>query len=215
MYIPPAYQPPSPEIAVAVMTRFPFATLITVDGTRPVATHIPLHLEPAAGPHGTLIGHVARANPHGALLSSRTESLAIFHGPHAYVSPTWYRDHPAVPTWHHVTVHAYGVARVIADRGELSAHMNRLIAQFESGPGAWSAQQAPPDFLDRMMAGITLFELPIARLETQCKLGQKRSVEDRTQVIEALQRSGRPEDAAVAAWMVSLPSVPPEFPITP
>ena len=215
MYIPPADQPPSPEVAGAILTRFPFATLITADGTRPVATHIPLHFDPAAGPHGTLTGHVARANPHGALLSSRTESLAIFHGPHAYVSPIWYRDHPAVPTWHHVTVHAYGVARVIADRGEMTAHMNRLIAQFESGTGAWGSNQVPAEYLDRMMAGITLFELPIARLETQCKLGQKRSLEDRIRVIEALQQSGRAEDASVAAWMTSFPSLPPESPITP
>lgn len=215
MYIPAAYESPSQEVSVAVMTRFPFATLISFDGARPVATHIPLSFKPSHGPNGTLFGHLARANAHGALLANGTESLAIFHGPHAYVSPTWYADHPAVPTWHHVSVHAYGIARILTESIEVTEQLHRLVSQFESGPGAWSLDQAPADYLQRMSAGITAFELPISRMETQCKLGQKRSRQDREQVIDALRRTDRPEEGAVADWMTAFPMLPPESAPTP
>ena len=210
MYIPAAYESPSHEVSVAVMTRFPFATLITFDGARPVATHIPLSFDPSLGPNGTLFGHVARANAHGALLANGTESLAIFQGPHAYVSPTWYAGHPAVPTWHHVTVHAHGIARIVSEPTTVTGQLHRLVSQFETGAGAWSLDQVPADYLQRMSAGITAFELPISRIETQCKLGQKRSAQDREQVIHALRRTGRPEDGAVADWMTAFPTLPPD-----
>ena len=92
----------------------------------------------------------------------------------------------------------------------MTGQLHRLVSQFETGAGAWSLDQVPADYLQRMSAGITAFELPISRIETQCKLGQKRSAQDREQVIHALRRTGRPEDGAVADWMTAFPTLPPD-----
>lgn len=208
MYIPAAYRADSPEIAAAVMTRHPFATLISSDASGPVATHIPIRFDATRGSKGSLFGHVARSNSHAALFTPDRPALAIFHGPHAYVSPTWYVDHPAVPTWNHVSVHVHGTIRVISDPETLHQQLRLLVETFESGPGAWSMDSVPPEFLQRMAAGIVAFELSIDRIETQCKLSQKRSAADQSQVRQALRASGRPDELAVAAWMESYPLPP-------
>lgn len=208
MYVPDAYQSPSSDVAAVVMARHPFATLVSTDGDRPTATQIPLRFDASRGPNGTLFGHLARANDQGSLLNSDRETLAIFQGPHAYISPTWYAQHPAVPTWHHVTVHAYGRARILTDPEEVRAELRQLVAIYESGPNAWSMDQLPDEYLRRMSGGITAFELTLTRVETQCKLGQKRSETDRSQVIRALRESASRLDRETAAWMESFPQPP-------
>ncbi len=208
MYIPSAYAPDLPGTAAAVMARFPFATLVSQDNGHLCATHVPLRFEAKAGTYGSLFGHVARANPQGLILQPDRETLAIFHGPHAYVSPTLYAQHPAVPTWHHVTVHATGFPRVLTDPAEILRHLAALVGDFESGPNSWSMNGIPTEYLDRMLGGIVAFELVLCRIETQCKLGQKRSDTDRTQVAQGLRATGNPMDAAVADWMESFPSAP-------
>jgi predicted FMN-binding regulatory protein PaiB len=107
----------------------PNSTLVSQDNGHPCATHVPLRFEPKSGTHGSLFGHVARANAQGLLLQPDRETLAIFHGPHAYVSPTLYAQHPAVPTWHHVTVHATGFPRVLVDRDEILRHLAALVGE--------------------------------------------------------------------------------------
>ena len=120
MYIPKSFQVTDPEVLAAFIRAHSFATLVSaVDGT-PFATHLPLLLD-----QGTLLGHVARANPHWQAFDGQREALAIFHGPHAYISPTWYATGPAVPTWNYAAVHVYGAPRLIEGEA-LAALVDRL-----------------------------------------------------------------------------------------
>ena len=121
MYIPSAFQ-------VVFMQRYSFATLITA-GDEPFVTHLPLLVDAAGAGHGTLIGHFARPNPHWQLDHVGHGSLAIFHGPHAYISPSWYRSgSPAVPTWNYATVHAWGRLSLLTDPAEVEAVLGRTVS---------------------------------------------------------------------------------------
>jgi transcriptional regulator len=151
-----------------------------------------------------LIGHVARANPQGSALGGRP-ALAIFQGPHAYISPAWYETpRTSVPTWNYVAVHAYGVPRLVADEAAVHALLAMMVESFEpSGPNPWRMADADPGFLDRMMRGITAFEMPIDRLEGKAKLSQNRPATDRPRIITALEEGGNPSAAAVAQLMAA------------
>ena len=110
-----------------------FATLITPAATEPFVSHLPLLLIPGCEPHGTLIGHFARANPHWRAAQD-TESIAVFHGPHAYVSPSWYTEpQRMVPTWNYATVHAHGSLAIVEDPAEARSILDTLVQRFESG----------------------------------------------------------------------------------
>ena len=115
------------------MRAHPFATLVSVADGAPFATHVPLLLDAERGPLGTLVGHVAAPNPHSAAFDERAQALAIFHGPHAYVSPRWYASGPNVPTWNYVAVHAIGRPRGIDDPARVRALLARTAAVFEAG----------------------------------------------------------------------------------
>src|SRR5438132_1080087 len=114
MYIPPAFRIEDLPCLHAIMRENSFATLVTGAGGELCATHIPILLDPNRGKFGTLTGHVAKANTHWESLRGNVEALVIFQGPHAYVSPSWYKTQ-AVPTWNYVAVHAYGRPRLIED----------------------------------------------------------------------------------------------------
>ena len=116
MYIPPAFRIEDASKLAAFIQQYSFATLVTHDGAAPFASHLPMLFHPQAGGHGTLLSHMARANPQWRHFASGAEVLAIFHGPHNYISPSWYQTGPAVPTWNYATVHAYGVPAVINER---------------------------------------------------------------------------------------------------
>lgn len=186
MYVPKHFAVNDPAWIAAFIDEHRFATLVTVLDGVPFATHLPLVYDPRSGPHGTLLGHVARANPHWRTLD--VEQLAIFTGPHAYVSPTWYEAAgPAVPTWNYTAVHAYGRARILEEASEVRALLVRLTDREESGferPYTVDAQDA--DYLEHMMRQIVAFELPIERLEAKAKLSQNRTPEERERVAAAL-----------------------------
>ncbi len=112
MYVPKHFAEPSAEAIVDSVAAHEFALLVTSVASGIEATHLPLHFEPAHGPQGRLIGHLARANPQARVLDG-SNVMAVFSGPHGYVSPRWYDDAPAVPTWNYVAVHFYGTARTI------------------------------------------------------------------------------------------------------
>jgi len=188
MYIPPAFRVEDLETLHAFMRRYSFATLVTVADGEPFATHLPLLLDAACGPYGTLRGHVARANPQWRQLASGGP-LAIFQGPHAYVSPSWYEAELAVPTWNYTAVHAYGAARLIEDADELLALVRELTAVYEAPrPEPWR-MDLPEDWLRNLARGIVGFELEITRLEGKWKLSQNRPEEDRERVAAALSES--------------------------
>lgn len=200
MYVPAAFAVSGRAALHALIEAHAFATLVSVGPDGPVATHLPVLLDRERGPNGTLVAHLARANPHAALLDR--EALAIVLGPHAYVSPAWYAAHPAVPTWNYAAVHAYGRARRIDDPAELYAIVRRLVEVYEGGRAQpWSMDGLPPEYTEGMLKGIVGIEMPIARLEGKHKLSQNRGAEDRRNVVAALAASDRDDDRALADYM--------------
>ena len=210
MYVPRAFEASDRAWCHALIDAESFGVLVSVDDAgAPFATHLPFLLERDRGPLGTLLGHVARANPHwryfrgssarGAREAevdpeatradrrSGVPALAIFAGPHAYVSPSWYAVHPSVPTWNYVAVHAYGSPVVIEDTARTRALLARLVATHEAGqPAPWSVDSLPEDYRAGMERGIVAFEMRIERLEGKAKLSQNRGTEDRARVRAAL-----------------------------
>lgn len=194
MYIPRSFQVEDPEVLAAFIRAHSFATLISAGEEAPFATHLPLLLE-----EGVLRGHLARANPHWRLFDGQRQSLAIFHGPHAYVSPTWYTTSPAVPTWNYAAVHVYGAPRPIEEEARLSALVDRLAAVYEAKqPQPWPGV-LPPEYRAKMLQGIVGFEMEIGRIEGKFKLGQNRSRQDQLGVLARLESSADPQAQALAA----------------
>lgn len=204
MYLPKSFEVTDPDKLAEIMRRFSFATLVTsVDGV-PFATHLPVLHRPRPGTPGVLAGHVARANPQWQHFANQTDALAIFSGPHAYVSPSWYATELAVPTWNYIAVHAYGVPRVIEGEAWLIELLDEMVQRYESSrPKPWP-NQLPDDFRRNLIKSIVGFELPIARIEGKFKLSQNRPEQDRANVERELNGSPNPDAQAVADWMRAL-----------
>lgn len=205
MYSPPYFQIEDRETLHAFMRRHSFATIITHDGAAPHATHMPVVLEDAQGPLGTLVSHMARANPQWRHFENGHEVLVIFTGPHAYISPAWYATQPAVPTWNYTTVHAYGRARLISDSERFATMLGDLIEFYEAPRGElrWDGY-LPTEFRDKMMAAIVGVEIEITRLEGKFKLSQNRPPFDVSGIIQALATSEDQTEREVAAMMKAL-----------
>jgi transcriptional regulator len=201
MYIPAHFAVTEAEKLASVIQRNSFALLVTQHEGAPFATHLPLLFSPDGKGGGTLEGHVARANPQWQDLARGEEALAVFTGPHAYVSPSWYSQHPSVPTWNYVAVHAYGVATLHEDAAWLGKLVRRLVAVYEAGQTSPWQPELPPDYERNMLRGIVGFELAITRLEGKFKLSQNRTEADRQGVHFALSSSQRDEDQRLAQSM--------------
>src|SRR5207244_7026689 len=145
-YLPKHYQTGHQALSPDRIAEHGFALLITVEPESglPFVTHQPLLYDREAGPHGRLLGHIARANPQWRHFAAGKQALAVFQGPHAYVSPTWYTVKPAVPTWNYAAVHAYGTPRLIEDEAAVRALLARLARTYEAGnPLPWSMADEP------------------------------------------------------------------------
>jgi transcriptional regulator len=178
-----------------------FATLVTPAAGGPFISHLPLLLVAGSEPHGTLLGHMARANPqwqHAAGVSS----VALFHGPHAYVSPSWYAvPAKAVPTWNYAAVHAHGVLDIIDDPVEARSVLDALVQRFEGKRETpWQFAMPVPQ-RDALVNAIVAFRLRIRSVEAKFKLSQNRPHGDQVRVAAALDAEGYPEAASVAEWM--------------
>ena len=207
MYVPKHFEVTDTAWCHALMRAQSFALMITADDTgAPFATHLPILVDERRGPLGTLRGHVARANPHWRHLAAGRPTLVVFSGAHAYVSPSWYATHPAVPTWNYIAVHASGTGALVEDAEQVRALLADLVHVYESpGPEAWSFEALPADYVAGMQRGIVAFEIPIARLEGKAKLSQNRDAVDRGRTREALAASDDPVARAVAALMAGTP----------
>jgi transcriptional regulator len=177
-----------------------FGLLVSnVDGL-PFATHLPFLLERDTGRHGTLVGHLARANPQWTEANGQSV-LAIFSGPHAYVSPTWYEVEQVVPTWNYVVVHVYGQIQFIEDEPSLLQIVQRSVRFYEQGmPRPWSFD-ASTTFMKRMLGQIVGFRIEIEKIEGKWKLNQNHPVERRRKVIAALRQQGDENSRTLAALM--------------
>lgn len=197
MYIPRSFAVTDSATLHDFIERHSFGLLVSTVGGEPFATHLPFLLDRGAG---TLVGHVARANLHWRELAGQT-ALAIFSGPHAYVSPTWYEAAEVVPTWNYTAVHAYGRATIVEDPAELLDIVRRSVAAYEqSMPRPWELNE-PPAFLDKMLAQIVGFRITIERLEGKFKLSQNHPAERQEKVSRALREQGGEDALGVAAMM--------------
>lgn len=201
MYVPASFRVNDPSEIAAFLRKYPFATLVTMDDDGPIASHVPLlHVPSEQGP-GLLRGHLARANLQWKQLASGQPVLAIFHGPQAYVSPTWYATSPAVPTWNYAVVHVTGTARTIEEPAELRPLIGELVTRFEAAqPVPWSGE-LPLDLQQSLLAAIVGFEISITRLEAKFKLGQNRSAADQAALHATLSAATDPLSQSLAAMM--------------
>jgi transcriptional regulator len=201
MYQPPHFIETDAARIADVMRRHSFATVVSHDGTAPFATHMPVLHHPGEGEHGTLVTHMARANPQWKHFADGREVLVIFHGPHAYISPNWYETRPMVPTWNYAVVHAYGISRLIDDKNRLRVMLRELVDTFEAGQPQPYGAVLTDDYIDKLSPGIVGIEIPITRLEAKFKLSQNRSAADQGGVIEALEKSADQTEREVAELM--------------
>ncbi len=202
IYTPAHFREGRPEILCDFIARHGFATLMTVGTSGTAVSHVPLLHDPSGGPQGRLLGHLARANPQLRDLAEGREALAIFHGPHAYVSPRWYHTTLAVPTWNYAVVHVRGAARAIDDAAGLREIVGRLSARYEAAAAApWRIDDQPETYLGGMLRGIGGFEIVIAAIEGKFKLSQNRSTEDQAAVADQLAAADSADDRAVAELM--------------
>jgi transcriptional regulator len=200
LYLPELFAEHDPAILHAFLDDNAFATLISPDPIDPLITHVPLLLERTGGTSGVLLGHVARTNPHWQRLETQPGVVAVFHGPHAYVSPSWYAAHPSVPTWNYAVVHVHGNARLMDEHKDLEALLRRLVERYEgSRPQPWR-MDLPADYQAGMLRGIVGFEIEITAITGKFKLSQNRSPIDRERVAVAL-ASGSPAEQEVANLM--------------
>jgi transcriptional regulator len=202
VYIPPHFKEDRIDMLHAAISSSGLATLVTLTADGLIASHVPMLLDPDPAPFGTLLGHVARPNPQGRGAVPGVEALAIFQGPDAYITPSWYatkrENGKVVPTWNYVTVHAYGPVAFFNDTERLRAVVTRLTERAEAARAApWAVSDAPADFIDSMLRGIVGFALPIARLEGKWKMSQNRPAQDRAGVVAGLEAQGRAEVAGL------------------
>jgi transcriptional regulator len=169
------------------MDEFAFVELVTVAPSLRI-THIPVWLDRAAGAYGKIYGHVSRQNPQSGAIGGRQTGVAVFRGPHGYISPTWYaRAGNAVPTWNFAAVHATGKLRPVEGAEELNDLLSRLVAKFESYEGAgYDFAKLDASYKTGLMSGIAGFELEIELLEGKFKLGQDRGAADKESLLKHL-----------------------------
>jgi len=203
MYIPRHFEETRVDVLQQLIRDEPFGALVTVGGNGLEANHLPFELDAAAGPFGTLRGHVSRANAVWRDSNPAVEALTIFQGPQRYVTPSWYptkaETGKVVPTWNYVVVHAYGPIRFIDDPAWLLAHVERLTERHEADrERPWQVSDAPEDYVAGLVRGIVGFELPVTRLAGKWKVSQNRGEADRAGVTTGLRADADPASAAMA-----------------
>ncbi|MGO9237584.1 MAG: FMN-binding negative transcriptional regulator [Methylocella sp.] len=206
MYVPSSFQETGCQFLQDAIRQARLATLVTfgVDGLE--ASHVPVILDMGNESYGTIYGHLARENPQWRRVTAEVPALAIFQGPDAYITPSWYattrQTGKVVPTWNYVAVHAYGTIDFFDDPERLLALVTDLTKLHESKRAEpWAVPDAPKEYTRSQLNGIVGFRLPIARLEGNWKLSQNRSADDRSGVIDGLKREGGQAETAIAHLM--------------
>ena len=191
MYLPKHFAETDIGVMHGLMRTHPFATLVTQGPDGLDANHIPLQLDAGAGPNGTLRGHVARANPLATDATVNRKILVIFKGPDSYISPSGYAtkaEHgKVVPTWNYVAVHAHGELRLVDDRDWLLNQLDALTAEHEAGLAhPWSVDDAPADYIGKMLGAVVGIEITIDRLVGKWKVSQNQPAANQVSLIAAL-----------------------------
>lgn len=190
MYIPEAFRESDVETLHAFVRDNSFGTLVSSTPEGPFATHLPFLLDPE---RNVLVGHMARANPHWQSLDGEV-ALAVFQGPHAYVSPRWYKTPIAVPTWNYAAVHARGRVTLIQEGERLLEILAETVERYDP---TWPMPEG--DYVPKLARGVVGFEMAIEWIAGKMKLSQNRSTEDRLGAIEGLRAAGQNDVAELMA----------------
>ena len=197
MYIPKYFAIQDEEMKYETIEQNSFATLFSQHNGEPYATHLPLVLNRETL---TLYGHFARPNAQWKD-SENQQVLAIFQGPHSYISPSWYETNKAVPTWNYVAVHVYGELEVVEDKQELLNSLQDLVHKYEDPQSTYSLDDVDPDYMAGLSKGIVGFKIKINKIEGKAKLSQNHSVERRKLVVEELEKVGSEGSRGIAELM--------------
>jgi transcriptional regulator len=201
IYTPRAFAVDKGAAVAHLIHDYPFATLMTPGNPEPFFSHLPMEYHAEREPKGILLGHMARANPHWRHFGAEA-SIAIFHGPHTYVSPSWYAEPAtAVPTWNYAIAHVHGRVELMTDAAETRALLDRMIRRYEGGRAQPWRLQLEGRALAAMLDAIVGFRFTIEHIDGKLKLSQNRSIEDRDRVIAALRGEDYPDATATADWM--------------
>ena len=208
MYNPPHFREERTEVLHQLIRDHSLAALITLGPEGLIANHVPLILDPAPEPLGTLRGHLSRANPQWRDSLPHIPALAIFQGPSAYITPSWYptaqETGQVVPTYNYVVVHAHGALQTYEDPQLLLRNVRALTELHEASFATrWSVDDAPSDFIAAQLKGIIGIEIPIARLEGKWKVSQNRVPADRQGVVDGLRELGDAASVAMADWVTA------------
>ena len=195
MYMPKHFEERDIAVLHALIRSHPLGAWVTQPGEDLDVNHVPFLVDPARGEYGTLVCHVARANPVWKSLTGDRACVVIFQGPQTYITPSWYPTKhahgKAVPTWNYAVVHAHGVPRVIDDRNWLLEHVTALSGRHESERAVpWSVSDAPADFIDTMLKAIVGIEIPVSTLAGKWKTSQNRPLPDKLGIIAGLCERG-------------------------
>ena len=206
MYVPSHFAEERLDVLHQLMHDHPLGTLVTLAPDGLDACHIPFEIAPASAdaPHGTLRAHIARNNPLWRNASAALDALVVFQGPQAYITPSWYQEKAVsgkvVPTYDYATVHAYGRLRIIDDAAWLHALLERLSRRHEATRAQpWQLADAPPDYIEKMLAAIIGIEIPLTRVIGSWKASQNRSQADRATIAASLRAAGDAAAVAMAA----------------
>lgn len=196
MYLPKQFEEPQVNVMWELIRNHPLATFVTLSSGGLNANHIPMSLSESPLPFGTLRGHIARANPLWSDFNAGIESLAVFLGPDAYISPSWYETKKetgmVVPTWNYVVVHAYGMLRVIDDPSWLRSLLEDLTIHNEASfPRPWSVSDAPHEYTEKLIVSIVGIEMIITRLSGKWKVSQNQPPQNQASVVEKLKESDK------------------------
>jgi transcriptional regulator len=206
LYSPPQFQQHDRSELTNLIQAHPLSTIVTLSPLDIEANHIPLLWRDDGSPGGVLCGHIARANPLWQQHDPSSEVLAVFHGPNAYISPSWYASKPehgrGVPTWNYTAVHAYGQLRVVEEAEWLRSHLEDMTQQLEVNiPEPWALSDAPPEFVERLLAHIVGIEILVSRLSGKWKISQNQPQSNQQSVIAGLRNRGQSQAEAVAELM--------------
>jgi transcriptional regulator len=204
MYVPKHFEERDITVLHSLIRSHPLGAWVTHGSESLVVNHLPFLVDSARGENGTLIGHVARANPVWHSFSKEIASVVIFQGPQTYITPSWYPTKhahgKAVPTWNYAVVHAYGVPRAIEDRDWLLEHVTKLSDLHESERAVpWSVSDAPSDYIDAMLKAIVGIEIPISTVVGKWKTSQNRPLPDKLGTIAGLNERGDASSKQMAA----------------
>ncbi|MCI0555077.1 MAG: FMN-binding negative transcriptional regulator [Anaerolineae bacterium] len=184
MYTPKLYREDDRAKIIEFLRQNEFATLVTYDGEKPMASHLLMEIVEQGGKL-FVNGHMSKANPQWKTFDAKTEVLVIFQGSHTYISPTWY-NHVNVPTWNYQAIHVYGRVRIIDDRQESYLLLKKLVERHET-EGHYSLEALPQDFVEKEMKGIVAFQVEVMRIEANYKLSQNRDDEDYRNIVANLE----------------------------